>query len=98
MTSSPVESATARPAGVDTAPVPRVEAAGPTEAVVPRAVPRAGGPARAAGTPVQVRLAGRGIAEGGVTAQRGREGTRHVEGVTAAPGRQEPRKNEAAPG
>src|SRR4051794_17399750 len=97
MTSSPGESATARPAGVEAPPVPRVEVAGPTEAVVPRAVPPAAGTARAAGIAVQVGLGGRAIAGGGVTAQRGREGTRHVEGVTAAPARREPRKNEAAP-
>ena len=61
--------------------------------------PRRGG---RRGTPVQVvavaaALGGRPTAVAGVTRQPGRVGTRHGEGVTAAPGRQERRKNEAAP-
>ena len=102
MTSSPVESATARQAGVVRAPVPRVAAADPTEAVVLHAVARAAAAPRADGIPEQVvaeaaALGGRRTAVAGVTQQPGREGTRPGEGVTAAPGRQELRKNEAAP-
>ena len=96
MTSSPGESATARPAGVGRAPVPRAGATDPTGAVAPRAVTRAGG------TPVQAAaqaaaLVGRVSAAVGVTQRPGREDTRPAEGVTAAPGRPELRKSEVAP-
>ncbi len=102
MTSSPVQSATARPAGVVRAPAPRGAAADRTGPVVPDAVAKVAAARRAGGTPVQVVavaavLVGRPTAVAGVMRQPGKVGTRHGEGVTAAPGRQERRKNEAAP-
>ena len=101
MISSLVESATARPAGAVRAPVPRVAGAGPTGAVVPHAVARTGAAPRAGGTPVRVGAEAAALehprtAAAGVTRRQGREGMPPGEGVTAAPGRQEPRKNEGA--
>jgi hypothetical protein len=100
MTSSPVESATARPVGVDRDPAPHVGAADPTAAVVRHAMARGGGAPTVGGGPLAVVAAAK-VREGRPTAaadatQLDRADMRLVEDVTAAPGRREHRRNVVA--
>ena len=96
MSSSPVDSATARPGGADRVPGPRAGAVGPTAAAVRHgAVPRVGGmPGQA--VEEAAALVGRLTAAGGGMEQAPREGMPPVEGVTAVPGRPVRRRNEGA--
>jgi hypothetical protein len=97
MTSSPVESATARPGGVDRVPDPRGGAAGPSAAAVRNAaVPKVVGMPEAA----VVAAAALGVhltAAGGATERAAREGMHLVGDVTADPARPVLRRNEGAP-
>ena len=97
MTSSPVETAAARPGGADRVPGPRAGAVGPTAAAVRHgAMPRVGEMPRQAVVEAAA-LVGRLTAAGGGTGQAAREGMHPVEGVTAVPGRPVRRRNEGVP-
>jgi len=97
MSSSPVDSATARPGGADRVPDPRAGAADPSAGALQHAVvPKVGGmpvEAVAAAAALGVHL----TAVGGAMEQVAREDTHPVEGVTAVPGRPVRRRNEGVP-